>query len=163
MFWIESCAKQQVLNRRPVRGKGVCSDSTRRAHQLQMAGRKSLETMSGMILNRLQPKFAAKSVANEMWCLKVGDSDQRWHDKLRFLIWRFLEQSARFCRCKHSSGYCFTDQLSITQSRRSVLNFKLSVLTFSRWMSCSMSIEEKLCQVKIFQLQSMSNVIRCID
>ena len=26
-----------------------------------------------------------------------------------------------------------------------------------------MSIEQKLCEVKIFQLQSMSNVIRCID
>ena len=30
-------------------------------------------------------------------------------------------------------------------------------------MSCSMSIEQKLCKVKIFQLQSMSNAIRCID
>ena len=26
-----------------------------------------------------------------------------------------------------------------------------------------MSIEQKLCEVKIFQLQSMSNAIRCID
>ena len=26
-----------------------------------------------------------------------------------------------------------------------------------------MSIEQKLCKVKIFQLQSMSNAIRCID
>ena len=26
-----------------------------------------------------------------------------------------------------------------------------------------MSIERKLCEVKIFQLQSMSNAIRCID
>ena len=26
-----------------------------------------------------------------------------------------------------------------------------------------MSIEQKMCDVKIFQLQSMSNVIRCID
>ena len=30
-------------------------------------------------------------------------------------------------------------------------------------MSCLMSIEQKLCEVKIFQLQSMSNAIRCID
>ena len=30
-------------------------------------------------------------------------------------------------------------------------------------MSCSMSNEQKLCEVKIFQLQSMSNAIRCID
>ena len=49
-------------------GKGVCSDLNRR---LQMAARKSLETMSGMILNQSQPKFAAKLVANEMLCLKA--------------------------------------------------------------------------------------------
>ena len=34
-----------------------------------MAARKSLETMSGMIL--VQQNFAAKSVANEMPCLKA--------------------------------------------------------------------------------------------
>ena len=59
-------AKSVANEMRPVRGKGVCSDSNRTAQRLQMAARKSLETMSGMILNRLQPKFAAKSVANEM-------------------------------------------------------------------------------------------------
>ena len=53
--------KAADLSRRPARGNGVCS-----AQRLQMAVRKILETMSGMILNRLQPKFAAKSVANEM-------------------------------------------------------------------------------------------------
>ena len=30
-------------------------------------------------------------------------------------------------------------------------------------MSCSMSIEQKLCKVKLFQLQSMLNMSRCID
>ena len=35
------------------------------------AARKRWETMSGMILNRLHPKFAAKSVANEMQYLKA--------------------------------------------------------------------------------------------
>ena len=65
-------AAESVANEmRPVLGKGVCSDSNRTAQQLQMAARKILETMSGMILNRLQPKFAAKSVANEMLCLKA--------------------------------------------------------------------------------------------
>ena len=59
--------------------------------------------------------------------------------------------------------YCVTDQLSITRSRRSVLNFKLSVLTFSKSMSCLMSIEQKLCKVKKIQLQSMSNAMRCFD
>ena len=46
--------------------KGVCSDSNQTAQRLQMAARKSLETMSGVIPNRLQPKFAAKLVAHEM-------------------------------------------------------------------------------------------------
>ena len=59
------------LNQRPVSEKGVCLDLNRTAQRLQMAARKSLETMSGVILNRLQPKFAAKSVANEMRCLKA--------------------------------------------------------------------------------------------
>ena len=73
-------AAKSVANKmRPVLGKGVCSDSNRIAQQIQMAACKCLETMSGMILNQLQvfnlqPKFAAKSVANEnyeMQCLKV--------------------------------------------------------------------------------------------
>ena len=43
---------------RPVLEKGVCSDLNWTAQQLQMAARKSLETISSMILNWLQPKFA---------------------------------------------------------------------------------------------------------
>ena len=46
---------------------------------------------------------------------------------------------------------------------RSVLNCKLSVFTFLRSMSCSMSIEQKMCKVKIFQLQSISNAMIYID
>ena len=38
-----------------------------------------------------------------------------------------------------------------------------SVLTCSRLMSCSMRNEQILCKVKIFQLQSMSNEITCIN
>ena len=63
--------KAAGLNRRPVQGKGICSDSNRTAQRLQMAARKSLETMSGVILNQLHPKFAAESVSNEMRCLKA--------------------------------------------------------------------------------------------
>ena len=47
------------------------SEERASAQRLQMATRKSLETMSGVILNQLQPKFAAKTVANEMRCLKA--------------------------------------------------------------------------------------------
>ena len=56
------------LNRRPFTAlpeKGVCSDSNRTLQPLQEAARKSLETISGMILNRERPKFVTKTVANE--------------------------------------------------------------------------------------------------
>ena len=48
---------------------GVCSDYSQTAQQLQISEQK-LKTLSGMILNGLQPKFAAKTVANEKQCLK---------------------------------------------------------------------------------------------
>ena len=41
--------------------------------------------------------------------------------------------------------------------------FKFSALTFLRSMSCSMSIELKLCKERNFQLQSMSHAISSID
>ena len=88
------CKAAGLSTWRPVLGKGVCSsDSNRTAQRLQMVTFKSSETMSGKILNQLQPKFVAKSVANEMRCLKAI-SNQRWQDKLRFSIWRFFEQSS---------------------------------------------------------------------
>ena len=59
-------AKLVANEMRPVQDQGVCSDSNRTAQRPQMVARKSFETMSGMILNRFQPKVAAKSVANEM-------------------------------------------------------------------------------------------------
>ena len=51
--------------------------------------------------------------------------------------------------------------LPTIHNSRSVPNFKFSVLS----SSCSMSIEQKLCEEKLdlFQLQSMSNQITCID
>ena len=70
MFRIESCAKQQV-GIDDLSEEKASADSNRTAQRLQMAARKGLETMSGVILNRLQPKVAAKSVANEMLCLKA--------------------------------------------------------------------------------------------
>ena len=70
MFRIESCAKQQVGIDDPSEEK-ASADSNQTAQRLQMAARKGLETMSGVILNRLQPKVATKSVANEMLCLKA--------------------------------------------------------------------------------------------
>ena len=71
MLQIESCAKKQIQINDLSKKKGVCSDLNRLAQLLQMAAGKSLETMSGMILDLLQPKFAAKSASNEMLCLKA--------------------------------------------------------------------------------------------
>ena len=66
-----------------------------RAQLLQRAMCKCLETISGMILNQLQPKFVSKSVADEMWYLKVTlplRGHQRFQDKPQFFIWGFFEQ-----------------------------------------------------------------------
>ena len=82
---LQMAARKMILNRLqpkfaaksvaskmwPVQGKGVYSDSNQTAQRLPIVARKSLETMSDVILNRLQPKFAVKSVANEMRCLKA--------------------------------------------------------------------------------------------
>ena len=55
-------------------------------------------------------------------CSESTTSDQHWQDKLGFSIQWFFEQFA-FVKS-------ITDQPSITQSWRSVLNFNFSVLTF---------------------------------
>ena len=73
------------------------------------------------------------------------------------LTGRFFEQFAT-----QIIIYCVIDQPSVTQSRRSVLDFELSCLTFLRSMSCSMSIEQNLCREENFQLSCMSNAITCI-
>ena len=128
-----------------------------------MSARKSLETMSG------DYRRDSESIATKVWSLSQIGS--KWNamfeghavtsvDRTSF---NFLFEVFFSNLPLQTFIYCVTDQPSITRSRRSVLNFKLSVLTFSRSMSCSMSIEQKLCEVKIFQLQSMSNAIRCIN
>ena len=46
--------------------------------------------------------------------------------------------------------HCVSNQPSITWSRRSILNFKFWVLTFSRLMSCSMSNDQNCAMWKHF-------------
>ena len=58
------------------------------------------------------------------------------------------------------------DQPTITQSRRSVLNFKFSVLSFSRlmsWWAALWALSKNCVKWKKIQLHSMSNVMRCIN
>ena len=68
---IQILNKIQITARPSRKAASAIADSNRTEQQLQMAARKSLETMSGVILNRLQPNFAAKSVVIEMLCLKA--------------------------------------------------------------------------------------------
>ena len=136
--------------------KGVCSDSNWTAQRLQMAACKSLKTMSRVILNGSQPKFAAKSVANEM--RPVRGQDQRWQDELRCSMLRFFEQSDLVNN--HLLCYWPTIHNSISKTcpKFHVISshfFEVDELLDEHWA--------KLCEVKIFQLQSMSNAIRCID
>ena len=101
--WI--LCKTAGLNWGPIQEKGICSDSNRTAQQLQMAARKSLETMSGVILNWLQPNLAAKSVANEMWCLKAmkwpASTGWPWIFDFNFFL--------AICLCKQSSTVLLTN------------------------------------------------------
>ena len=67
MFWIKSCAKQQILFD-DLSKESAAAQITIEPHiYFQMEVCKSLETISGMILNLLQPTFAAKKVANEIF------------------------------------------------------------------------------------------------
>ena len=84
---------------------------------------------------------------NLHWWGKLQFSDKRY---LGNLLLKTIIQSV-------------TDQSLISWTLRSVLNFEFSILNFLWSMSCSMSIQQNLCQVKIFQLQSMSNAIIFID
>ena len=71
MFQIECCAKQQVWIDDLSKERASAQIRIEQHSHFQMEARKFLETMSGVILNRLQPKFAAKLVANEMLWLKA--------------------------------------------------------------------------------------------
>ena len=61
-------------------------------------------------------------------------------DKTSFDFRRNIFEQYSFVSIPLLRFYCVNDQQSITRSRRSVLNFKLSVLTFSRLMSCQFSL-----------------------
>ena len=59
---------------------------------------------------------------------------------------------------------CVTDQQSITRSGKSVMNFKFSLLTFLRLMSCSVSIEQKLSKEKpMFCMQACHSRIAQVE
>ena len=111
--------------------------------KLKMARRKSLQTMSE------QPKFAAKAVANEMWCLKTMYRPALTGGASIF------DMMIVFSNLLLKKITCYvTDQPSTTQSRFSKIcpKFQVAVLIFLRLMSCKMRIEQKLCKEKKIQL-----------
>ena len=95
------------------------------------------------VCNKVGRKWKAMFESHVEPCIDWTSFDSRFEDFFSNLLLKIII-------------YCVTDQPSITRSRRSVLNFKFSVLTFPRLMGCSMSITQKLCEVKISQLQPMS-------
>ena len=82
---------------------GVCSDSNRTKRQLQIPVRKSLETISRIILSRLQPKFAAKTVANEKICMKI----MHILALLRFSTQRSLKRLFEQCAAENNHLLCY--------------------------------------------------------
>ena len=117
--------KEADLNRRPVREKGVCSDSNQTAQRLQIAQK------LGIVLCH-----ASESISTKV-CSQIGRKikcnvwkpcrDEHWLgvDELRFSIERFFEQSAT----QNNHLPCYWPNIN-NSSRRSVLNFKFSLFTF---------------------------------
>ena len=99
----------------------------------------------------------------DVWKFKLF-SDQRRQDELRFSIWRFFEQSAFVTN--HLLCYWPTTHNSISKVCPTFQVLSSHFFEINELLSCcSMSIEQKLCDVKIFpsQLQFISNAIRSID
>ena len=101
----------------------------------------NLETMSGMILNKLQP------LRTHTW-LKAKQRPAFTGRAFIFDL-RIFEQSAT----QNNHLLCCwvnADQPLITRSRRLVPNFKFSVLVFLMLMSCWMNIEQNCAKTKNF-------------
>ena len=117
----------------------ACSYSNCTAQRLQMEVCKSLATISHMILKWLQTNFAAKLVANEVQCLKAMQRPALTGQASIFNLKNFWEIC---CNATEIIIYCVSDQTSISWFWRSFLNFKFSVLTYLRLISCSMRTEQ---------------------
>ena len=137
----------QDLNRWPVLENSVCSDFNQTAQQLWMAALKSLETMSGMILNRLQTKFAAKM--NEMRCWKPWRY-LHWLDQLRFSIWWFFQQSTT----ENNHLLCYWSSIHYSISKSS-FHFSL----FWGWCAAWWALSKTCAKRNRIELQSMSKAI----
>ena len=130
----------------------------RTAQQLQMAKLKSMETISVIILNwfaMIATKVGRQNCSK--WNAIFESHVETCIDWTSFNFWFhyfFINLLLKIM------VYCVTGQASITQSWRSELHFRCSVLTFLRLMSCSMSIEQKMWSENIstpIQLEQSKN------
>ena len=148
MLWIDSCAKQEISinasdlseKKRLLRFKLISTaTSDGGAQKLGNNVWHNSESIVTKVYSQIDCKWNVMFESHVVTSVDRTSFDFRFEDFLSNLpLQTFI--------------YCVTDQLSITQSRRYVLNFKLSVLTFSRLMSCSMSIEQNLCKVNLVKI-----------
>ena len=114
------------------------------------------------------PDGNAQKLGNDLWrefksiATKVcSQMSSRWNEMLETQVETCIDWLSFNFRFKYFLGnfqlktiiYCITDQSSIRCFQRSALIFKFSDLTFLRSMSCSMSIEQELCEEKKVQHQ----------
>ena len=152
MFRIESYAKQQV-----------CIDdlSEKRASaQIRIEQRSDFRWRRAKAWKRCQAWFwidcnqSLQPNRSQMKCdVWKPCSDQRWQDELRFSIWRFFEQSSLVNIHLQCYWPAIHNSISKIFPKFEVISFhffKVDELLDKHW-------------AKIFQLQSMSNAIRCIN
>ena len=146
--------KAAGLNLQLVWGKGVCSDLNWTAQQLQMVVQKlgnnvrhDSDTIATKVCSQIGSKWNVMSESNVV----TSVDRQAW-----FSIWRFFAQSAfaniHLLCCQttiHNLILKICPKFEVISSHF----FEVNELLNKHWA--------KFCQVKIFQLQSMSNAIRC--
>ena len=142
MFRIEYCAKQQIeiddLSKERASAQIWIKQHSYfrwlRAKAWKQCVRRDSELIATKVCSRISgkwnPMFESHIVTNV--------------DRTSLNFW--FEDFLAICLCKQSSTMLLTNH----PSRRSVLIFKLSDLTFSRSMSCSISIEQNYAKWKYF-------------
>ena len=109
----------------------------------------------------LQPKYAAKTIANDKLWLTFENSVETCVDwtSFNFLFKDFFEQSAKILLLKkHLLCFWPTIYFSVLKS---CPKFKFSVLIFLWEMTKWWALSKTICKVKICQYQPMSNAIIC--
>ena len=127
--------KASDLNQLYVWERGVCSDSNQTAQQLQMEVCKSLETISGMILNWLKQKFAVKWVAK--WNAMAESNSETSTDCQWTSLIVNLKIFWDICHSKNPSLVLLTNHNSISKicAKFQALNSHFSEVLTAKWMT----------------------------